>query len=546
MTGSRSYLIWLAVLGITIFFLLPVSAQPLMNQGGEGKKNILRYALHSSKMGSLDPDFAKGSQSHTYADMVFNALWRYAPGDSRYMEPDLAAEMPGFQIVNGRQVWTVHLRPNVFFHESPYSPAHELTAEDVVFSLKKAGNSKTSSFSGAFRAMEFKIVNSHTLEITLGNSISPLFFLPSLANWRGGYILSRQAIEKGGYANFLKHPVGTGPFQFESYADDDKLVLRANDRYFRGRPALDGVEVYFMPDNEQRETAFRAGNLDVIYGVGSPGWLEKMEKEPNTIVDVFGPGFTGMFHFNGSVKPLDDTRVRKALVAAMDRNAFMAASSKRLVYPVWSPMSAVFLPGGLTNEKVEQLGLNPAFDPESARKMLAAAGYPEGFDLDMVVSEKRLYRETYEILKSQLGRINVRVKLTVVPHSIYHRMIRENLNPIVLYFTFRPNADNYLRGFFHSDAIVKTGKTPHTNFSHYTGIDRILDDALATIDPKRQVMLWEQAQIKLLSDAVVFPLFDINQLSVRRNSVQYGHPVHSSLSDYPQFTEKTRRVTPAQ
>jgi len=542
MAGSKFYSIWMVVLGVMIFSLLPASAQSLIDKGD----NILRYALHSSKMGSLDPDFAKGSQSHTYADMVFNALWRYMPGDSRYLEPDLAEDMPRFQIVNGHQVWTVHLKHNVFFHASPYYPAHELTAEDVVFSIEKAGNSKTSSFAGTFRAMRFKIVNSHTLKITLENSISPLFFLPTLANWQGGYILSKQAIEKGGYENFLKHPVGTGPFKFESYADGDKLVLRANDQYFRGRPGLDGVEVYFMPDNEQRKTAFRTGNMDVIYGVGSPGWLEKMEKEPNTIVDVFGPGFTGMFHFNASIKPLDDIRVRKALATAMDRNAFLAASSKRLVSPVYSPMSSAFLPGGLTNEKVEQLGLNPVFDPESARKMLASAGYPAGFDLNMVVSEKRLYRKTYKILKAQLARINVRVKLTVVPHSIYHKMIRENLNPIVLYFTFRPNADNYLRGFFHSDSIVKTGAIPHTNFSHFTGIDRILDDALATVDPKHQIMLWEQAQIKLLSDVVVFPLFDINQLSVRRDYVQYGHPIHSSLSDYPQFNENTRLVMPAQ
>ena len=540
----ETYRVWPVIVLICILAGLPQSGYGRSASGED--RRILRYALHSSKIGSLDPDFAKGSQSHTYADMVFNALLRYTPGDARYLEPDLAAEMPTFNIRNGRQVWTIHLRHKVFFHDSPYSTAHELTAEDVVYSLKKAGDSERSSFVGAFRAMTFKILSSHTLEITLDKSISPLFFLPSLANWRGGYILSKRAIEQGGYEHFLKHPVGTGPFQFVSYADGDRLVLKANDRYFRGRPRLDGVEVYFMPDNRAREAAFRAGRMDVIYGVGSPGWLEKMENEPDNRVDVFGPGFTGLFHFNTSAAPLNDIRVRQALVAAMDRPAFMDASSRRLVSEVHAPMSAGFLPGGLTNEKVAELGLTPAFDPEKAVEMLAEAGYPDGFDMDVVVSEKRLYRETYKVLKSQLARVNVRVNLTVVPHSYYHKMIRDNANPVVLYFTFRPNADNYLRGFFHSDAIVKTGRKPHTNFSHYTGIDRLLDDALATVDPRRQVMLWEQAQIKVLADAVVFPLFDINLLSVRRNYVDYGHPLHSSLSDYPQFNENTRLVKAGQ
>ena len=352
-----------------------------------------------------------------------------------------------------------------------------------MYSLKKAGDPERSAFVGAFRAMQFHIVDSHTLEITLDKSISPLFFLPSLANWRGGYILSKQSIEKYGYDTFLKHPVGTGPFKFESYTAGKKLVLKANDNYFRGKPKLDGVEVHFMPDSMAREAAFYSGKMDVIYGVGSPGWMEKMEKMPNTRVDVFGPGFAGMFHFNTAVKPLEDIRIRQALTSAMDRNAFMSTSSVRLVTPLISPMSSVFLPGGLTNERVRQLSLEPEYDLDAGRTLLAAAGYPNGFDMDMAVSEKRLYRQNYTVLKSQLARINVRVNLNVVPHSQYHKMIRENKNPMVLYFTFRPNADNYLRGFFHSDSIVVTGKKPHTNFCHYTGIDKLLDDALGTVDP---------------------------------------------------------------
>ena len=59
-----------------------------------------------------------------------------------------------------------------------------------------------------------------------------------------------------------------------------------------------------------REAAFRSGQMDVIYGVGDPGWIEQMEKEPKTIVDVFGPGFTGLFHFNTSMKPMADIRVQ--------------------------------------------------------------------------------------------------------------------------------------------------------------------------------------------------------------------------------------------
>ncbi len=71
-----------------------------------------------------------------------------------------------------------------------------------------------------------------------------------------------------------------------------------------------------------------------------------MEQLPESVVDVFGPGFTGLFHFNTSVQPLDDLRVRQAIAHALDRNDFLAASSPKLVSPVMAPMSAEFLPGG--------------------------------------------------------------------------------------------------------------------------------------------------------------------------------------------------------
>ncbi|MDD9302503.1 MAG: hypothetical protein HUK40_09225 [Desulfobacter sp.] len=159
-------------------------ARPLECESAKG--GVLRYALHSSKLDSLDPFFVKGAQSATYADMVFNGLLRYTPGDVRKIEPDLALEMPKFVIKGGKQVWTVHLKSKVFFHESPYFPAHELTAQDVVLSLKKVADPEQSVFSGYYQGMTFEVVNSYALNIILDQPVSFLFFFPLITNWRGG------------------------------------------------------------------------------------------------------------------------------------------------------------------------------------------------------------------------------------------------------------------------------------------------------------------------------------------------------------------------
>jgi len=517
--------------------LCPVSmtASGFASDGG----NILRYALHTSKLGSLDPHFARGSQDSTYTDLVFNCLLRYRPGDARTIEPDLVREMPRFQLIDNRQVWTVSLKQGVVFHGSPFFPSHELTAEDVVYSLKKAGNPETCAYSGLYQGMTFDIIDDYTLTITLDKPVSPLFFFPRLANWKGGVVLSRKVLEKIGYARFLEHPVGTGPFRFKSYTPGGCLELTANPQYFKGQPKLAGVHVYFIPDNKEREAAFLGGLMDVIYGVGEPGWLEKMQAVDGVVVDVFGPGYTGMLHFNTSMPPLDDIRVRKAIIFAIHRRDLMSATSQRLVRPVYGPISSAVMPGGMDNDLVASLGLKFKTDPALSRSLLAEAGLAEGVDLEVPVSEKRLYRQTYERLKEELAKVNIRIHLKEVSHSLYHKLIRENTSPIVLYFTVRPDADSYLRGFFHSDSIVLTGKTPQTNFSNYRGVDSLLDNAVVAIDPEYQVRLWEQAQIKILSDAIVYPLFDINQCVVRKKAVHYGHPLISSPAQYPQFTEST-------
>ncbi len=300
---------------------------------------VLRFGIHTSKIGDFDPDYAKGSEDYTFADMVFNSLLRYVPGDLSRLEPDIATAIPEFEIRNGRQIWTIQLRKGILFHDGPYTRAHELTAEDVVYSLEKAADSKRSSNFGVYGGMKFKIIDTHILEITVEKPMSPLFFLPRIANREGGFILSKQAIEKAGYDNFKQHPVGTGPFKFSSYEAGEKLVLTANENYFCGKPRLKGVEVHFIPDNKKREADYKAGLVDVIYGVGDPGWIEKMEKEPGTIIDVFGPGYTGLLHFNTSIKPMDDIRVRQAISLALDRELILAASSKRLVTQVYAPMS---------------------------------------------------------------------------------------------------------------------------------------------------------------------------------------------------------------
>ena len=474
------------------------------------------------------------------ADMLFNGLIRYVPGRMDRFEPDLAETIPEFITQGGKQIWNVRLKRGVFFHPGPQTPAYELTADDVIFSLTKAIDPGQSVQTSNLRGMSLRKTGSHALDIILDKPVSPLFLLPLLANHKGGCIISRRAYLSMGSAAFGKHPVGTGPFQFGELVPGKKMVLPANPRYFRGRPQLGGVELHFIPDNQRRKTAFLDGALDGIIGSAGAGWLDSAENTEGVLVDIFGPGYTGLFHLNTRIKPLNDIRIRQAIFCALDRNSFVRETNSRLIEPILAPMPKVAYPMGMTNEQVRALGLEQKLDLVRARRLLASAGYPQGFELSVFVSEKRVYRESYENLKRQLSRVGIRLKLKVIPHSEMHRRVRQDESPIVLYFTNRFNPDSYLRGFFHSDSIVRAGRFPRTNFAHYDRVDKLLDDAFLEVDPKYQAQLWSQVQIRILFDAVAYPLYCVENCILRWDRLDYGHDLVNTRFGYPQFTEKTR------
>jgi peptide/nickel transport system substrate-binding protein len=319
-------------------------------------------------------------------------------------------------------------------------------------------------------------------------------------------------------------------------------MLVDNEAFFRGRPLLDGVEYRYMADVSSREAGLLAGELDVINGQPDVAWVEKMSEEAGVKVDVFGVGEVATVHFNTSVEPLSNPEVRKALAYALDRDEFLALFGEPVAENVYSPVPAKFLAGGMTKDEAEALDLAYNVDRAKAKEMLAAAGYPDGFSLEVITSEMTGYRRIYENMQAQLAEVGVNLTVDVVDHSSMHSMIREDVNPIVVYIAWRPNADVYLTRFYHSDSIVVTGAKPDTNFSHYEQLDDLIKAARIETDADKQVEMWKQAQTQLLQDAVTYPLHFQQQVYARSEAVDYGHELVSVLALYPQITEKTRLV----
>ena len=536
------FVLALLVVGLMVF---DVHAQQL------AKEQVLTIAFDAGDLQTLDPHRSASTVDRATVDMVFNGLVRYPPGDQVKVEPDLATS---WKVSPDKKVWTFTLRKGVFFHPYPGNPnGYELTADDVVYSFKRAADSKKSSYAGEYGGMVFEAVDPYTVRVTIEKPISDTLFLAKVASYAGGMIVCKKAVEEKGDEWFKTNPVGTGPFIFQAYEPRQKTVLAGNPKYFRGAPVLKQVVVRYIAAVNSRELGLQSGELHVIEGLKEDKWIEKMAALPDVTVKTFGPCETQILNFNMTKPPFNDLRVRKAVSYAISREGITAFMGKGLAVPIYSPAQAPPAPGALTKEDAVKAGVVYEDNIAEAKKLLADAGFSNGFKTEVIISEMASsYQKPMIAIQAQLKKAGIDMALKVVDHSSFHSLIREDASPIVYYASWRPNVDVYLTRFYHSDSVVKTGKKPDTNFSHYgavdangdgkvDSIDDLIEKARWELDAEKQGALWKEAQIKLLKDVAVVPIIRLKYAFPQKSSVDLGHPLEFSWATYsPQITEKTR------
>ncbi len=528
---------------VAAMVLLAIQGLALAQPSTAQDRPTMRFGVNAADLSTLDPHFASGTQDRTAVDMIFNALVRFEPGNAGNIEPDIATEIPEPVMEGDLQVWTFTLRDDVMCQPWDGGEAYQLTSADVVASLEKSANPDTSAYAGDYEGMSFEAVDDLTVSISLETPISPTLFLPKIANYNGGFIVCAQAYEALGAEAFTTNPVGTGPFMFDSYTPQTSLTLVANDDYFRGAPQLAGVELRYMPDATSRELALQSGELDAAAGLFEAQWVERINAEGNLVAENHGPPESAFIMLNVEHEILSDIRVRQAIAHAVNLEEHQALYGSPLSEILYSVVPGEDAPGGiaggLTQAEAEAAGVIYGYDPDRARELLAEAGYPDGFELSLVTSEMSAYRANYEVLQAELADVGIDIELEVVDHATMHSQIREDVNPIVIYVAFRPTADLYFTQFFHSDSIVVTGASPITNFSHYAGIDDLIEQARAETDAEAQAELWRQANIQIQTDIAAIPLHFQNQVYARTQNVDWGHELVSVLALYPGIDETT-------
>lgn len=486
---------------------------------------IISVGMAAPDIGQIDPHKATTTQDKPMTGWVFNGLVRFPPGsdDLAALEPDLAES---WEKSDDGLEWTFHLRDGVQFHRG-YG---ELTAEDVVFSLNRAANKDTSSFSGDYAAFSsVEAIDERTVKIMLSAPVPSLLGL--VANYHGGNIVSKKAVEELG-ADFTLKAVGTGPFMVGEYSPQESITFDANPDYFRGAPKLDQIVYRFIPSDSARDLAMEVGELDVSYGRQDQQWIERVSGVDGISVDVVRPAELQNIHFNMTIPPLDDPAVRAAIATAIDRQQYVDFLGDSIAKPAQSIIPAGNL--GFAPQTLHAKG-----DPAKAKEMLAAAGHPDGITLKMIQTSLPSMLSIAQVLQAQLAEAGITLDLEVVDHQTFHANIRKDLSQVVYYSAARfPVADVYLTQFFHSRSIVGT-PTAATNFSHCAVADEEIDAARVEQDAEQQLAFWKTAQEKIVAEICAVPLHEQLIAWAKHDNVDYGYELKAAMHLGPIINEAT-------
>ncbi len=504
----RGFLVW-ALLGA---WAAACSRAP------EAARPALRIAVHSDPL-ALDPYRHNEALTFSLLRNIYEPLTSF---DERMrVGPSLALSWENPDDLT----WVFHLRPGVRFHDGA-----PLGAEDVVWSLDRARLAEASSFGSYLVAVAgVRPLDELTVEITTRRPY------PILLNK-----LAFVAIVPRGSPVPIVRPVGTGPYRFSSFAPGRGLALEAFDRYWGPPPSERRVEFLPVADRAERVRLLEQRAIDVAQEPG-PENAPRLQAQPGLKV-IGGEGLLVVFLLlTHDRPPLDDLRVRQAIDLAIDRQALVDSLAGGFGTPAGQLVSHNAF--GYSSAIVP-----PARDVPRARALLAQAGLPQGFDLEIEFRDDR--QPIAAALEGQLAEAGIRVRQSGSPWSELYARLREG-GPRQAYLggvlAASADASDVFDGMVHSrDATRGYGDNNHANYAN-PALDARIEESGSTLDMLSRRRLLEECSALLARDRVYLPLFAPHVLYGARQEILWqprldGWILASRVArSAPRFTPATPR-----
>lgn len=403
--------------------------------------------------------------------------------------------------------WRFSLRRDVKFHDGT-----AFDAEAVVFNFKRWMHSSNPYHVGSFHywsasfggfpgiVREVRALTRSVVEIELTEPYALLLETLSLPAFG---MASPDAIVTYN-ESFKQRPVGTGPFAFESWAEDGTVTLRRNPSYWEGAPRLERIEFRTVLDEGERLRGLAEGRYHIVEPM--PEYYDGSLDDTPPYRVVTRPFFNiGYLAMNNLRAPLDSRAVREAVAHAVDREEMLRVAFRRS-----TRLASTFLPPSLWGYHEGVRGRR--YDPTLAEQLLREAGYDGSAELTLLAtSTPRLYYgrpvELAYFIRDKLAAVGIKVRVNLQPWARASQLAKAGEYDLFLagWTGDIPDPDNFLYTMFHSNN-TKQGLV--TNYSFYMNpvMDSLLDNARHSSSRDYRQTLYRNAQELLYSDVPALPL----------------------------------------
>ena len=501
------------------FLSLAVAAVLAAASAGAGAQE-LRLAI-AAPATSMDPQFYNAAPNNTVAVHFFDRLTNRTPDAG--LEPWLAQSWTAVSDT----IWEFKLRPGVKWHDG-----ENFTADDVAFSLARAPSVPNSpgGFGGFLRAIaRVEVIDPLTIRLHMKapspNQPNDLATVAIISRKHGAGAATEDY-------NSGKAMIGTGPYRFTRFIAGDRVEMARNDSWWGPKPAWERVNFRFIPNSAARTAALLAGDVDLIDVPPAADLPRLREDKGLAVVSTQGlrviylvPDFsrTGEVTFitdNAGNKldknPLLDPRVRRALSLAINRQGL----AERVMQGTASA-TGQWLPAGTFgyNPDVKP----PVFDAEGAKKLLAEAGFPQGFKITLHTPNDRYPNDaaTAQAVAQMWSRIGVQTQVEALPWASYAGRGAKQEWSIGLWGWGSGTAEagytliNVIGTF---DRALGRGTSNHGRYSN-PAIDGLTDTALSTLNDGGREKLLRQGVAMAMDDNAFIPLYQLTNFWAHKKTI---------------------------
>jgi peptide/nickel transport system substrate-binding protein len=483
---------------------------------------------------TLDPGATGLALTLLISMAMFDPLVWWLPdgaGGSRFV-PGLAES---YTVSPDASVYTFKLRKDVTFHDGTKFDANAVKAtyDHIVDPATKS----KSGLGALGPYKETKVLDPYTAQIVFTQPNASFLHQQAAGNFG---IASPTALAKYGATGFGSHPVGSGPFQFSSYAPGSQLNLVRNPAYKWGpaalstkAPLLDKLVFRIVTDDSGRYAALQSGQLQIAMNL-PPNDIAAAQKSGQykqlTVQSIGTP--TGM-PINVTKAPTDDPLVRQAILYAVDQQTLV----NEVLFGVDTPAHTVLTP--ITPGYSQASGNLYSYDPDKANALLSEAGWTMGpggvrtkngqkLALEIILFADGGMELPTEFVVSELNKVGFTASTSVQPFATAQASFNAGVHNLGAFGYY--GTDPYLLNIWVNSDAIKSG----FNWSHYDNpkIDTMIAQANRTAGTTARDSLYEQICTDLMQDAIYLPLWNVNDPFTMTPSVS---GLHTTLNGYVTF-----------